>query len=304
MRGNPCVSRIIVTDVRRNPRTAKPSLLKLRINRMQHLWASVVRVKRLLLRSHTDSIIARKIVLSRQLNAVLHSTVRYGPFKGLVLTEDMRWGETDRASMLLGMYESEVLGVLQERLPDRDVFINVGAADGYYGIGVLVGGMFATSYCYEASDEGRRIIERNALRNGVADRLVIRGRASCDFLDAFSDEMLSKAVLLMDIEGGEFDLLEPRQLERLRRTVVVVEMHEGFVDDGASKADVLRSLAEDLFDVTVLKTGARAPGDHEELARYCDADRWLIASEGRPYLMSWLRLNPRPSDLSAAVSGR
>ena len=47
------------------------------------------------------------------------------------------------------------------------------------------------------------------------------------------------------------------------------------------------------FKVSTLKTSSRDLSRFSELSEYSDSERWLIASEGRPRLMSWLRLDPK-----------
>lgn len=51
----------------------------------------------------------RKLRISKELNDLYFGTVAYGPFKGLKLGSDSWWCGIDRASMLLGIYEKEIL---------------------------------------------------------------------------------------------------------------------------------------------------------------------------------------------------
>ncbi len=241
----------------------------------------------------------RQLHLSAELNNRFQSVVAYGPFKGLVLPAELWWGATDRAAMLTGMYEQEVLSTLEQMKSGRDILINAGAADGYYGVGVLVSGMFSRSYCYEMSDRGRDAIAVAAERNGVSERVTIRGRCDTNFLDDFSEDTLDRAVVLMDIEGGEFDLLQDKQLEKLRRTALIVEVHERLVPDGEQRLEHLKQRARRWFTVTEFRTGTRNPGTIPELCSLSDTDRWLLTSESRPYLMTWLRLQPHQVELSS-----
>ena len=134
----------------------------------------------------------KRRTLSRQLSEQLSHTVRYGPFKGMKLSEDNWWGSADRAAMLLGIYEQEILQQLRNVAQTRDVFIDLGAADGYYSIGALKSGQFKTSYAFEISDEGKRIITKNAQLNGCANSLRLHGKAESDF---------TKNIDLVEIDG-------------------------------------------------------------------------------------------------------
>jgi hypothetical protein len=237
----------------------------------------------------------RRLQLSRELDARLASTVAYGPFAGLRLSDDAWWGAADRAAMLLGLYEQEILLELSG-LPDRyTTFVDIGAADGYYAVGVLVGGMFERVRCHEVSAAGRKTIHANAVRNGVADRVTIRGYAGSDFLDDFDEDDLAHSVFLFDIEGGEFDLLDADILEKLRHSIVFIELHPFHAEAGQEKVETLKSLARHYFQLSEFHTGGRDPSAFPELHGYNDSDRWLICSEGRECLMSWLRLDPLES---------
>jgi hypothetical protein len=88
-------------------------------------------------------------------------------------------------------------------------------------------------------------------------------------------------------------------LEKLRRTALMVEVHEKLVPDGEQKLKHLRQRASRWFTVTEFRTGARDPGAIPELRSLPDTDRWLLTSESRPYLMTWLRLEPRQAESSS-----
>ena len=252
----------------------------------------VSKTRRLIWRATLDPVRARQIELSAKLDQALGSTVRYGAFRGLLMPKAMFWGVADRACMLLGMYEREVQQALVNLLKTRKIFINLGAADGYYGVGAIVGGLCRKSVCYELSPVGRHVISEVANSNNVIDNVTVRGRADASFINHFSDSELRSAVVLIDIEGGEFDLLSTDVLQHLRNTPLIVELHEAFIPKGSAKADALTSLASRWFNVSELTTGDRNPNAYSELASYSDNDRWLIASEGRPYRMKWLLMEP------------
>lgn len=234
----------------------------------------------------------RRIKLSAKLDSALGSTVRYGAFRGLLMPKKRFWGVADRACMLLGMYEREVQQALVMLLKNRKMLINIGAADGYYGVGAVVGGLCHCSVCYETNPLGRLTISEIAHQNNVSSLVTVRGCADTSFIADFNESDLSNAVVLVDIEGGEFDLLSTEVLRQLRHTPIIVELHEAFVPNGFARTDALRRLAERWFNVSDFTTGDRNPNAYDELALYSDNDRWLIASEGRPCRMKWLLMKP------------
>ncbi len=222
-----------------------------------------------------------------------NSTVRYGPFKGLKLSSDNWWGSGDRASMLLGLYEQEVLESLTNIPKNYRTFIDLGAADGYYSIGVLINNLFDRSYCFEMSEKGRNIIREKALINGVSDNILIHGIADKDFYRAITSDQLSNSVLFVDIEGGEFDLFSKELFRIFKESIIFIELHDWFFKDGKIKLAKLRNDAEEFFCITELTTSTRDLSGFPELEKFSDTDRWLICSEGRARLMTWYRLDPR-----------
>lgn len=240
----------------------------------------------------SESIPAKRLVLSKKLNEDFNGTVKYGPFQGLKFSGNSWWGAADRASMLLGLYEKEILESLQTLPKKYRYFIDIGAADGYYGIGVLVGNLFEKSWCYEISPQGQNTIRRNADLNNVSHRIEIRAKADVGFENEFSESDAAASVIFVDIEGGEFELFGGELFEKFRNSVIFIELHDWVFPDRKDRLDKLRRDAEKYFQITSLTTTARDLSVFEELKYLSDNERWLICSEGRPRLMTWWRLDP------------
>ena len=239
-----------------------------------------------------DPILKRRMEISDRVNAILNATVAYGPFKGLKLPGQMWWGTADRAGMLFGLYEQDIQNSLGTIPGTHKTFVNLGAADGYYGVGVLINGLFEESHCFEMSEAGRNVIRRVAEQNGMSDRVSIHGIAERDFAKYLPADRLSTSVLLVDIEGGEFDLFDRRMLEVFKGSILILELHEHFFDDGHQKLRRLEQDATEFFAITELTTTSRDLSQFPELKQFSDSDRWLICSEGRRRLPHWYRLDP------------
>lgn len=230
--------------------------------------------------------------LSINLDRQLNSTVKYGPFTGLRFSSVSAWSLEDRAGMLLGLYEKEVAEELQLCADKQRIFVDLGAADGYYGVGVLVSDMFRSTYCFEATGEGQNAIRRNAELNGVSDRIVIKGFASKGFHNEFPAEDLRSCVVLVDIEGGEFDLFDQETFRAFADAIIIVEIHDFLVEDGKAALQRLLNAASHTHRHKTIVTGARDLSGFTETADYTDYDRWLICSERRRQLPSWIRFDP------------
>ena len=236
----------------------------------------------------------RKKFLSNKLVEEFNGVIRYGPFKGLKFISESSWGAGgDMASMLLGLYEKEILISLQN-IPDQyKIFIDLGAADGYYGIGTLVNGMFEKSYCYEMNVVSQKIIKKNAELNNVASRVLIRGFADKYFYKDFKNDEIDQSILLVDIEGAEFDLFDKNLFKKFSKSIIFIELHPWiFKNNGHEELQKLENDAKEYFTIKKITTTSRDLSEFEELKRWSDTDRWLICSEGRPVLMTWWRLDP------------
>ena len=235
----------------------------------------------------------RKKFLSNKLVEKFNGVIQYGPFKGLKFVPESSWGDGDRASMLLGLYEKEVSISLQN-IPERyKILIDLGSADGYYGIGTLINGMFEKSYCYEMNVVSQKIIKKNAELNNVASRVLIRGLADKYFYKDFKNDEIDQSILLVDIEGAEFDLFDKNLFKKFSKSIIFIELHPWiFKNNGHEELQKLENDAREYFTIEKITTTSRDLSEFEELKKWSDTDRWLICSEGRPKLMTWWRLDP------------
>ena len=244
---------------------------------------------------HIPSAVARRrITLSKRLFRKFGGEVRYGPLQGLRLRLDATWGAGDRAGMLLGLYEKEVVEVLAKALCDRAVFIDIGAADGYYAVGLLNAGLCEKSIAFEMSAKARESIGDLARLNNVSDRLTICGAAREDTLQSLGkDASFEQCVVLCDIEGAEVTVLNENALRIMAGAIIVIELHPSGMLGIKAVESLLRQRSEPLFDVTTIHCGARAPLEISEISAFDEDDQWLICSEGRGYRQSWLVLRPK-----------
>lgn len=244
----------------------------------------------------SDSIIRkRKLRISNEINNLYSGTVAYGPFKGLKLSSDNWWCGIDRAAMLFGIYEQEILETLHSLPLSHSIFINLGAADGYYAIGGLINNKFDFCYSYEQTQKGRECILSNAVINKVDEKLKIHGKAEPSFYKVLLKQGvdLSRSVVLSDIEGNEFALFDRETFIAFRGAVILMEIHDVYFDDGAEKLEKLKADASKYFHITKLVTRARDLSIFPESKGSTTTDRWLICSEGRGQPGLWLRLDPK-----------
>ena len=184
-----------------------------------------------------------------------------GPFAGLIYPDQE---PLTLAPKLLGIYERELHPAIEAAIgAEPAVIVNVGAADGYYAVGLARRCPDATVIAYEADAQQRELCRRVAAANGV--QIDIRGTAGPGDLDG-------AALVVMDCEGCERALLQPLP------ATVIVELHD-FLDPGVGDAIVARF--EDTHDVVLVATAPQPPANE------------LLLSEYRPGPMRWAVMTPR-----------
>jgi len=239
-----------------------------------------------------DTVYFRQMHLSNKIDKLFESTVRYGLFKGLKLSNNSWWGKKERAAILLGIYELEVLEWLKGIPGNYNTFIDVGAAEGYYAVGVLVSNKFKNTICFEMSESGRNVIKKNALLNNVVERIQIYGRAELGFYNLIPKEILDISVVMLDIEGAEFSLLTEEAFKALDKSIIIIELHDWFYSNGFSLLEELKNNSSSTHKITEARTSLRDLSIFKELENFSDTDRWLLCSEDRGKLMCWLRFDP------------
>ena len=211
--------------------------------------------------------------------------VRYGPFSGMTLSGDTWWGRSDLGSQCLGFYEPEVLDhIMSKPVGYYESFVDIGAADGYYAVGMLHAKLANEVYCFELAEAGQKAIKRNWEQNGSIGQLSVLGKAEYDTLELTINRAANPTLILIDIEGAEFDLLDHDTIELIRHCEVIVEIHHWIPDFQHNYERLLRDLAR-YFKIRRLPAKDREVNQMAELRCYTDDNRALLISERRPSLM-------------------
>ncbi|MGF1485439.1 MAG: hypothetical protein ACFBZ8_13865 [Opitutales bacterium] len=229
-----------------------------------------------------------------------HQVVLGGPFLGL------QYGRfsvnSGYAPKLLGIYEREVgdfVEALIARKPQR--IVNVGAAEGYYAVGLAQRLPEVQVMAYEAEAEGQTLVEETAALNGVGARVEVRG--ACDpqqLANALGDGR--GCAVVMDVESYEGVLLDPEAVPGLTQAAIFVEVH---LSEDAGLERLLRGRFEATH--TIEKREVRVPALDEVAAHVRSKMKWLPRSvrakaldEKRSPQDCWLWLQPQvPAPVTA-----
>ncbi len=158
-----------------------------------------------------------------------------GVFKGMALTGDAL--ELYRTPVLLGCYEHELHPVVEKLIAGNYTrILNIGCSVGYYAVGLALRMPQVTVEAFDISPEAQKKCAELARLNGVQERVHISGLFKGEDFASYVD---GKTLVVMDIEGGEKDLLDPVRYPALRKMDVLVELHD-LIDPAISQTVIDR----------------------------------------------------------------
>ena len=216
--------------------------------------------------------------------------VQAGLFGGLVLPDRATPGDGDTLPKLLGCYEAELQPVLTDIVAETpDLVIDIGAAEGYYAVGLARALPAAFVHAFDMSPEAQDLCRQTATLNDVSSRVSVAGTCTPELLNALLPR--GRAPLIVcDCEGKERELIDPHRVPTLRSATLVVECHD-FIDPAITS--VLVERLSPTHELAGVAEGARNPNEVAFLRELNSLDRWLAICEYRPSMMHWLIARPR-----------
>src|SRR5262245_19639546 len=146
----------------------------------------------------------RSVLIQNTVIQACGARVQSGPIAGLDFLPSS--AEGCHVPKLLGCYERELHGLVESAIATGyDDIVSVGSAEGYYAVGLARRCPTARHFAYDANPIAQQSCAALADRNGVADRVTVRGTFTPAEFAAFRGR---RAWFVIDIEGGELSLLE------------------------------------------------------------------------------------------------
>jgi hypothetical protein len=214
-----------------------------------------------------------------------------GPFKG------MKYGDTEaRCSALypklLGTYENELAGVVNEALAKRPaVVVDIGAADGYYAVGFAFRDPQAQVIAFEQNPRAQVELRKLAELNGVTSRIEVRGHCGPEDIAKLGAD---GGLVIVDCEGFEDVILSEENIRHLAGWDFIIETHDGFSAEVTKRLEARFAATHDVRRIETIHDYDKL--DHvnvplvEGLPRR-KADRLL--AEGREHAcLRWLFCQP------------
>ncbi len=190
---------------------------------------------------------------------------------------------------LLGSYESELHPHLRAlAAAGLDCVIDVGCAEGYYAVGLARMIPEATVYAFDIDPAAREACAALAARNGVSDRVIIGGAFAPDGFEAFAGR---RALVMMDAEGAEDDLLRPDLSPALAGMSLIVETHDLYRPGVVGRLAQRFAATHDLHIVHPQLKAADLPAWLQALP---PLDHLIAVWEWREAPTPWLVMTPLP----------
>jgi hypothetical protein len=218
------------------------------------------------------------------------TTVQHGPFKGLKFTHKGLLVACN-TSGLLGCYERELQPwILALSGSEYERVIDIGAAEGYYAVGIALRNGIRVD-AYDTAPTARRLCRAMAKLNGVSSLVQTHGFCSPKILQQLSGH---RCFILSDCEGFEVQLFSGEVIQALAQCDLLIELHNGTAPAGTTR-ELLKSRFAATHQIEVVRFGSRELKDFPELAylgkQGIDVLR-AIREEGRGD-QEWLIANSR-----------
>ncbi len=209
-------------------------------------------------------------------------TVLAGPFAGL------RYVEQASGSVLLpkllGTYEACLQPWIAET-PDRNysTLLDIGCAEGYYAVGLARNCPGMSVVAYDLNDRARDLCKTMAQANGVSSRVQVKTRCNAEEISHQSGD---NTLIICDIEGAEYELLDPEKIPALLRADLIVEAHDHLNPDITPS---LRRRFGQTHHIETVCAVAPAPALLAPIAHLPEEEQGFILDEQRTPHMLWHR---------------
>jgi len=198
-------------------------------------------------------------------------------------------------AMLIGTWEIELKEQISKLLNKKpsNIFC-IGAAEGYYAVGFATKLPTSNVFAFEMQEVYKKFL-LNLSSSNNCENIQIHGECKCDQLHQFLSNDQSSALVFCDIEGGEINLLDLNKVPELKRTSILVEVHEMYVRNCER---TLINRFKNTHSYTIIQGRERTPKDFPnklKFLRFISSSKTLLSlmGEGRPYPMNWLYFEPK-----------
>ncbi len=242
--------------------------------------------------NHNQIINDKKRKIVKKIHKIFSGKVYKGPYINLKISTKESWS-IDLGSKILGMYELEVQKEIEKLCKKKNIkiFINYGAAEGYHLTGVLKKKLAKFGIGVEIDKKSISILKKNLKINNLEKKAKVLDKLNLNKISEYvSNKDIKKTLFLIDIEGGEYDLINSKIIRLINKCYLIIETHP-FMGN-SNKRNKLYKLLKKNYNIKSITSSSRDPFV-KGLEDLTDNERWMVISEGRPLQMNWLICSPK-----------
>lgn len=233
-------------------------------------------------------------VLEKQLinKDLLGNVVQFGPFNEMEYPEG--WASC-KFQKIIGSYEAELHHILEDIKNKKNSYtslINIGAAEGYFAIGIGRQTSDIPIICYETQQTCQDFLLDLARLNEVAERVSIHGECTLNNLKKL--ETGTYPLVVCDVEGAEIDLLMIDQTPWLKNADILVELHDYFISGISHK---IRERFQETHQIELITSQGLTYKNYPILNHLTFKEIKLMVNEDRPNLQNWYFMTPKKTEL-------
>lgn len=241
-----------------------------------------------------ETVYERKLRISYELCRILKNQIKYGPYKGtkFSIKENRKIKFVDYGSYLLGLYEHNISDILTKKKDKLTNFVQLGTSVGYHAIGLIKNRYFNSAVCFEKDKAVKNILENNIKLNKCQKKIKVFSEAKENFYLKINRP--EKTMILIDIEGQEFKILNFSSITAIKKCHVIIEIHQ-WIDNFNIEYQKLLKILLKYFRIKFIShiEGPIEINKFKELNAFTDDNRYLICSEHRPSQMRYLYCIPK-----------
>ena len=232
----------------------------------------------------------RRLDLEKSLCAQTNNKIVGGIFKGVKHT-----GEAHGSTLcpkILGSYEKEIAQELRNICKEKDTFIDIGCAEGYYTTGIAKTSHIDTIIGVDISDSALEQARKSASINEVDHK--------CHFFSEIKPAaklIKGKLLIMIDVDGSEISVIKElmSSLSKSQRHASELIIETDFHPDGRSnESEISGELIKHGFSVTksIEQSIHHRFSEISHQLTTSLLDQVIYGLEGRPSNQKWLIAKP------------
>lgn len=224
--------------------------------------------------------------IRESLFATLAGKVSSGPFAGMRYIKEATGSAF--CPKIVGTYEKEIAHIVEIACAESySTVVDIGAAEGYYAVGLALRMRQSQVVAFEQSERGRQLLRLLIRENSsVSDRIHIKDECTPALLTIAlqSQGGTGRQLVICDVEGAEVELLDPIAIPELSKSDILVELHDCL---RPRVRDTIRARFESTHKISHILSRARKASECPSIAHLRGREAIAAMWENRSAQAEW-----------------